>query len=184
MWWGYPHLPNSGLVKEIVTGAGPNKQNVMRLHVHRTDGVVDGMAYGVYTPVTSGDIINVSYWARTNYSGKTFGYSTYFGGASAYSNTSTLTNDWVRVKWQWTASATYSFYQYFWPAASTDAPYYIDICDLQVEVNTGTANATPFVAGTRSNTQAVIDLTGLNTVTANSLTYSSDNTFKIGRAHV
>lgn len=37
--------------------------------------------------------------------------------------------------------------------------------------------ATPFVNGTRSNTQSLIDLTGVNTVTTNSLTYNSDNTF-------
>lgn len=37
--------------------------------------------------------------------------------------------------------------------------------------------ATTFVAGTRSNTQVLRDLTGLNTVTANSLTYNTDNTF-------
>ena len=37
--------------------------------------------------------------------------------------------------------------------------------------------ASPFVAGTRSNTQAILDLTGTNTITATSLTYNSDNTF-------
>lgn len=37
--------------------------------------------------------------------------------------------------------------------------------------------ATPFVNGTRSNTQAILDLTGNNTITASSLTYASDNTF-------
>lgn len=37
--------------------------------------------------------------------------------------------------------------------------------------------ATPFVNGTRSNTDNIVDLTGNETVTANSLTYNSDNTF-------
>lgn len=37
--------------------------------------------------------------------------------------------------------------------------------------------ATPFVAGTRSSTQAILDLTRQNTVTATSLTYASDGTF-------
>jgi len=37
--------------------------------------------------------------------------------------------------------------------------------------------ATPFVDGTRSNTQAILDLTGNNTVTANSLAYNSDGSF-------
>jgi hypothetical protein len=42
--------------------------------------------------------------------------------------------------------------------------------------------ATPFVNGTRSNTQALLDLTATNTVTANSLTYNSDNTFTFAGA--
>jgi hypothetical protein len=37
--------------------------------------------------------------------------------------------------------------------------------------------ATTFVAGTRSNTQVLRDLTGLNTITASSLTYNANNTF-------
>jgi hypothetical protein len=36
---------------------------------------------------------------------------------------------------------------------------------------------TPFVNGTRSNTQALVDLIGGKVVTANSLTYASNNTF-------
>jgi len=36
---------------------------------------------------------------------------------------------------------------------------------------------TPFVNGTRSNTQAVVDWKGGNTITASSLTYASNNTF-------
>jgi hypothetical protein len=37
--------------------------------------------------------------------------------------------------------------------------------------------ATPFVNGTRSNTQALVDLTRQNIITATSLTYNSNNTF-------
>lgn len=36
---------------------------------------------------------------------------------------------------------------------------------------------TPFVSGTRSNTQALVDLTGNNTLTLTSLTYASNGTF-------
>lgn len=36
---------------------------------------------------------------------------------------------------------------------------------------------TPYTDSTRSNTQAIVDLTGNNTITATSLTYASDNTF-------
>jgi len=37
-----------------------------------------------------------------------------------------------------------------------------------------------FVNGTRSNTQAITDLVGTNTITASSLTYASDDTFRFG----
>lgn len=40
----------------------------------------------------------------------------------------------------------------------------------------------PFVNGTRSNTQTLLDLTGQNVITAQSLTYASDNTFSFSAA--
>lgn len=51
---------------------------------------------------------------------------------------------------------------------------YVLISNVQVELN---SFATPFVNGTRSNTQAVLDWTGNNTITANSLTYNADGSF-------
>jgi hypothetical protein len=39
------------------------------------------------------------------------------------------------------------------------------------------SRSTPFVNGTRSNTQAIRDLTNNNTITASSLTYAADGTF-------
>ena len=51
---------------------------------------------------------------------------------------------------------------------------FVLISNVQVEQNTF---ATPFVNSTRSNTQAIVDLTGNNTVTATSLTYNSDGSF-------
>ena len=50
----------------------------------------------------------------------------------------------------------------------------VEIWDVQLEQNTF---ATPFVNGTRSNTQAILDLAKTTTITANSLTYQSDGTF-------
>lgn len=49
--------------------------------------------------------------------------------------------------------------------------------NFQIEFESGTSYATPFVNGTRSNTQSILDLTGNNTITANSLTYNSDGSF-------
>lgn len=48
------------------------------------------------------------------------------------------------------------------------------IKNVQIQIN---AFATPFINGTRTNTQSLLDLTNNNTLTATSLTYASDNTF-------
>jgi hypothetical protein len=161
MWWGGPHLPNSGLIKEIVPNEGRRHgTNAMRLHAYRPDGVVDGMAYGVNTPVTQGDVVTVSVWLKLadgRGEGKSLGYSTYFGSGFSGSSTSfgPLTTQWKKYEYSWTASNTYSFISYWWPNSPTQ-PYAIDMCDFQVEVNKG--EATKFVAGTRSNTEALLDL--------------------------
>ena len=54
---------------------------------------------------------------------------------------------------------------------STDFVY---VKNMQIEQN---SFCTPYTQFSRSTTQALLDLTGINTVTATSLTYNSDNTF-------
>jgi hypothetical protein len=163
MWNGPAHLPNTCHVKEIVEGGGYAKgTNCMCIHVTRTVGVDGGMAYGVYTPVTQGDTIMVSYWARCspNLSSRSFGYSTYFGsGNSASSATRTLTPEWQLITYTWTASVTYNFYQYFYPSADSQ-PYYVDMADLQVEVNK--SYSTPYTppSSPRSATNGWVDRSG------------------------
>ena len=86
----------------------------------------------------------------------------------------TFTTDWVRYATTGPAEAS-TILQYF-PVHSglVYGGYTIQYCGFQLEQG---SYATPFVVGTRSNTQALVDLTGRNTITASSLTYSSDNTF-------
>lgn len=55
--------------------------------------------------------------------------------------------------------------------SSTD---FVWVRNIQVEQGTF---CTPYANGTRSNTQAILDWTGNNTITANSLTYNVDGTF-------
>lgn len=177
-WWGAPHLPNSGLVKEIVANGGrvPGT-SCMRFNVWRGDGVADGMAYGVYTPVTVGDVITVSFYARAatpNAVGKGGYYTTYFGGAGAFSsgwNTGAY-GEWVRNVFTWTASVSFNFYSYFFPDGSADR-YSMDIADFQVEVNKG--HATQFTTGTRSATQGLLDLSGkTNSIDLTNMSYDSN----------
>jgi hypothetical protein len=120
------------------------------------------MAYGVYTPVTQGDTIMVSYWARCspNLSSRSFTYGTYFGsGNSAFSATRTLTPEWQLITYTWTASVTYNFYQYFYLLADSQ-PYYVDMADLQVEV--GKSYSTPYTppSSPRSATNGWVDRSG------------------------
>ena len=175
-WWGPPHLPNSGLIKEIVEGGGrvPDT-NAMRLHVYRDDGVADGMAYGVYCPVTQGDVITISVWlkrADDRGEGKSIGYSTYFGSGYSGSSTSfgSLKTEWTRYQYTWTASNTLSFYSYWWPNGTT-SPYAIDMCDFQVEIN---GHATPFVVGTRSATEGLLDRTNNSTINLSNVSFDSN----------
>jgi len=86
----------------------------------------------------------------------------------------TFTNVWRRYSTTGPAEAS-TILQYF-PVHSGNITggYIIQYCGFQLEVG---SFATPFVAGTRSSTQAIVDLTGKNTLTATSLTYNSDGTF-------
>lgn len=178
MWWGYPHLPNSGLIKEIVGGF--SQATAIRLHVYRGDSVADGMAYNVYTPVTIGDIVTVSFWIRPatkNAEGKNLNWLTYFGGAAAPSVNATLGayGVWQKFTYTWTASATYTFYQYWFPAASTDK-YAVDITDLQVEINKG--HETPLTLSSRSGTQGLLDISTKNrSINISNLSYDSNANF-------
>lgn len=61
------------------------------------------------------------------------------------------------------------------PIDWTDSEIVLYYCNPQFEVGD---ILTPFVAGTRSNTETIVDLTGKNVITAQSLSYNSDNTFE------
>jgi hypothetical protein len=91
--------------------------------------------------------------------------------------------DWWRWKFQLTnnSSGNTTLYCSFYPATgfhnsgdNATATGTAIVSAIQIEQQ---PYATPFVVGTRSNTQAIVDLTGNNTVTATSLTYASDGTF-------
>ena len=177
MWWGAPHLPNSGLIKEIINGGGrvPDT-NAMRLHAYREDGVVDGMAYGVYCPVTAGDTITMSVWLKLGDNRKpdaSLGYSTYFGAGNGSFGTRFygLTSEWQRFTATWTASVTYNFYSYWWPSAG---PMAIDMCDFQVETNRDTPSG--FTTGSRLQNTTCYDLISNDTSTlTNGIGFDSNN---------
>jgi len=128
----------------------------MRLHVYRGDGVVDGMAYGVYPHVSAGDVITVSVYVRTtsaNGVGKGLSLSTYFGPGQPGPGGSVsmgAVGEWKRMIATWTAPVTYDFILYWWPEGSSSI-YSIDMADIQVEINKG-GRTTAFTTGTRGST--------------------------------
>ena len=84
----------------------------------------------------------------------------------------TFTTEWKRYS---TTGTVTSYLDYF-PVHSGAilGGFTIEYCGFQLEAG---SFATPFVDGARSTTQAIVDLTNNNTITATSLTYVSDNTF-------
>jgi len=85
----------------------------------------------------------------------------------------TFTTEWKRYS---TTRAIVGTYLDYFPIHSGNLTggHTIYYWGFQMEVG---SFATPFVVGTRSSTQAIVDLTGKNTLTATSLTYNSNGTF-------
>jgi hypothetical protein len=80
----------------------------------------------------------------------------------------TFTSNWAR----YTATSTVTSYldMFICHSGAMVGGIQLDLCGFQLESGT---YATPFVVGSRSTTTALADLTNSNTLTANSLTYTS-----------
>lgn len=189
MWWGPPHLPNSGLVKEIRSKEFRNPHtgeitDCVRLHYIREDGVKDGMSYGVDTSMTPGSPHTVSFYYRAATPagvGQVIQYQVYNytgGSAAGYSQNFTLSNDWQRFIFTYTPQYSTSISYWFHVAGS--GPFSWDWSCMQTELG---SVATPFVAGSRSTTQVIRDITNRSEVTVNGLTYNNDNTFNFNYAN-
>jgi len=178
-WWGAPHLPNSAIVKEIITNGFDldplRKTDCIRLHWFRTDAT-DGMAYGVNAGVTIGQPVTTSFYVRAasasavgqyiafqhyNYSGPA-GYSGFYMNAS----TGAL-GEWVRCSFTFTPTHN-ALISYWFPSS---ANMKIDVADIQIEQK---SHATPFTTGTRSATQGLVDLTGTSTIDLANVSFDSN----------
>ena len=178
-WWGPPHLPNSGLVKEIIVGGfdrfPSQKTDCMRLHAHRPESA-DGMAYSANATVVPGQVHTYSFWTRA------LNQQTANGGGSMsnynYGNQTSPTSwghgythgplgVWTRQSFQFTPINEYVI-SYYWPNALDK----YDLANIQVERN---SKATPFVAGTRSNTGALLDIAGGATLDLTNVSFDSNS---------
>lgn len=180
MWWGPPHLPNSGLVKEIIRNGFRNKDRVhdcIRLHYIRRDGVADGMSYGVDTTVTPGVAHTVSFYVKAATPtgvGQSISYQIYNytgGSAAGYSFNFTLTAEWQKVYMTFTPSYGTCISYWF---TNTATPYSWDLSEIMF--TTG-STPTEYTESTRSTTGVLTDLMNRSSITANSLTYGVDGNF-------
>jgi hypothetical protein len=129
------------------------------------------------TALTPGTIITFSCWVKgTAQPGRGIGLWSYaVGGIVAASNQSINQSSWTRVSLTYTiAAGATSFAIMLAGAPGNIFQGDIEVWRPQLEVG---SFATPYVNGTRSNTQAILDLTNNNTITATSLAYASDGTF-------
>ena len=172
-WWGPPHIPNMCYTKELRYSGGPNDDSsFMRIHLTRTEGSQGGMAYGVYPQVELGDEVTLSFWARSSMV-RGWSWSAYFGGGfQGASGSINSTEEWQRFEYTWIASNTFGFYIYFWPGNPNVLPYYVDLADIQAEVNKG--HATTFTLTERTATDSLLDITGNNTIDISNVSFDSN----------
>lgn len=141
-WWGAPHLPNSGILKEVVKNGFRHEGRVhdcLRFHYYRQDGVVDGCAYGVYPPYTAGGTFTNALYIRAgteNAIGKNLGWQRWTNGDSSLAGgttTLTVTDQWTKYEWYCTSTQTAgtNFY-WFADGFGTGEGYSIDIAEVNV----------------------------------------------------
>ena len=124
--------------------------------------------------LTVGLAYTISFWAiiRSHASAtNTFSNQNGSGDNSNFAFSTTITNQWQKYSFTTNSLNLFKIFWYVWTNQNSATWQY---AEFQIEQQ---SFATPFVVGTRSNTQALLDLTGQNTITASSLTYASDNTF-------
>jgi hypothetical protein len=179
-WWGSPHLPNSGIVKEIIPGGftvrGNTKTDCVRLHWFRPDGVTDGMAYGPDASITIGQPVSTSFYLRaasSNAVGQYIAFQHYNyggpGGASGYylnAYTGAL-GEWVKCSFTFTPTHN-TVISYWFPSTGNMK---IDLANIQVEQKN---HATQFIAGSRTATQGLLDLKGNSSIDLSSVSFDTN----------
>lgn len=168
MWWGPPHLPNSGIIKTIIPNGfnfEGRKHDCLRHHAYRPDSVVDGMAYGVNPTIGSGVTHTISCMMRATTADSVYiSWQAYWAGSTPQSAIlfgGNLTRKWTKYTYTKTTIAGATYLILYW--LSQTAKSAIDISEIQVELNKD--HATLFTVGTR-------DGNGVDLVSGNTLTFT------------
>lgn len=174
MWWGYPHLPNGGLIKTIIPdGFSYNNTTHDCIRLNWFNPVyADGMAYGIAPVYDVDTVYTFRCWIRAanpDTVGKRLYVSMYFSGITA--GLGAVYSPYLTTSWQeWTYTVTSPstagiVYWYFWTESSVST-YYIqaDIAQFQWEPSNTSSEFT--VTGRSNNSLAggggLIDLSGNN----------------------
>jgi hypothetical protein len=137
-------------------------------------------SYGDYAPQADNTTYSVSVWAMT--SGADWVIQPYTADNSesnrVWLTAKTVTGNgiWQRLEWPnaFTTGAGWDSDSLSFQFNTIPAGQRCWLCAPQMEP---LSYCTPFVEGTRSSTQAIVDLTNKKTITVTSLTYANDNTF-------
>lgn len=185
MWWGPPHVPNSGIMKQIITNGFQYRGRVhdcIRFHFYRPDGVQDAMAYGNEPSITAGQTYTISFYHRA----ATPNCVGFRGGIYRWTNgeytgtTFTVNKQWTKQSYTFTTSQSGTTY-FYWFNDNIPSQSAYDISEIMIYQGSGSSEYVPSNF-TKSSTQVVTDLTGNFTLTANNLTYNTDGTFNFNGA--
>jgi len=185
MWWGPPHLPNSGIIKQIIPNGFQYKgrsHDCMRIHWYRPDGVTDGLAYGNEPSIVAGNTYTISFYhkaATPNCVGTRASINRWTNGE--YTGISfTVGKTWQKFSYTFSTSQSGATY-FYWFNDNMPSQSAWDLSEIMIYQGSGSSEYVPSNF-TRSSTQVVTDLTGNYTLTANNLTYNTDGTFNFNGA--
>lgn len=176
MWWGPPHLPNSGIMKQTIRNGFSHNGRVhdcMRIHWYRPDGVKDGMAYGNEPTVTAGQTYSVNFYYRAatpNCVGYTVQFQRWTNGDQDSVNF-VLDETWKQFNYSWNPTQSGTTY-FYWFNVNTPTRCSWDISEIMVYQG---ALPSEYITSSRSTSQTLYDLSKKGTIVANSLTYDYDN---------
>lgn len=135
-----------------------------------------GMAF-LNPTLTIGLSYTFSFWARSISHaslGTTYSNQNGSGDNSNFAFGKTITSEWKKYSFTTTSLDLQKTTWYIWTNSFNAIWQY---ADFQIEQN---LISTPFVNGTRTNTQSLVDLTAQNTITTTKLTYNTDGSFSFG----
>ena len=173
MWWGYPHIPNSALIKTAITNgfAYDNRlHDCVRFHFFRSDTRGDGMAYDIYPAYVANQQYTFSMYVRATSQGAIgcrMSLSFYFSGTGTGAGgyySPILTTNWQRWTATFTASATSGvLYTYIFNDTGP-LPLTVDIAELQLEQKAYASEFTPTSrsANTVAGGGGLLDISGNN----------------------